>query len=107
LLAGAAAEGPSGVGFVDDTGQKTYEEAHAEARALGAYLIERGVQPGDRVLFLLENGVDAVVALFATVLAGAAYTFVNPQTKAEKLKFLLSDAAPKVVITEAALAKNF
>jgi long-chain acyl-CoA synthetase len=107
LLARAAADAPAGVGFADDGGQKTYTEAHAEARALAGYLIERGVEPGDRVLFLLENGVDAVVALFATVLAGAAYTFVNPQTKAEKLKFLLSDAAPKVVITEGALAKNF
>ena len=49
----------------------------------------QGVQRGDRVAIYLENGVEAVVAIFAILKAGAVFMMVNPTTKADKLAFML------------------
>lgn len=103
----AAEETPERLAFVDDTDQCTYAELAARVHGLCATLVERGVQRGDRVLLFLENGVDCAVALFAVLLSGAAYSFVNPQTKEEKLALLLDDARPRVVLTERALAQRY
>jgi acyl-CoA synthetase (AMP-forming)/AMP-acid ligase II len=58
-------------------------------------------------MILLENRAECAVALFGALYAGAAYTFVSPQIKADKLEFLLTDAEPKVVITEPPLSGRF
>jgi long-chain acyl-CoA synthetase len=41
------------------------------------------------------------VAIFGVLLAGGAFTFVNPQTKAGKLAFILNDSGARFVVTEA------
>ncbi len=85
----------------------SYEQLWQRARRLAAVLRDAGVVRGDRVMILLENRTECAVALFGTLLAGAAYTFTNPQTKQEKLEFLLSDAEPRVVVTEPPLSGRF
>lgn len=107
VLTLAAEEDPGRTAFVGETSECTYGELYARATALAAALIERGVKRGDRVLLFLENGVDCAVGLFATLMAGAAYSFVNPQTKEEKLRYVLHDATPRAVIADANLAARF
>lgn len=85
----------------------SYSQLWDQASRLASVLRNAGVVRGDRVLMLLENRVECAIALYGALLAGAAYTFISPQTKADKLEFLLADAEPRVVITEPPLSKRF
>ncbi|MGC4067526.1 MAG: AMP-binding protein [Polyangiaceae bacterium] len=85
----------------------TYAALEDRARRLATLLLDAGVERGDRVMILLENRAECAIALFGALFAGAAYTFVSPQIKADKLEFLLQDAEPKFVITEPPLAGKF
>lgn len=85
----------------------SYAELWHGARRLAAVLRGAGVQRGDRVMMFLENRAECAIALYGTLLAGGAYTFISPQTKQDKLEFLLGDAEPRVVITEPPLSGRF
>ena len=46
----------------------------------------RASSAGDRVALYLDNTVDCAAAIFGALLAGGAFTVVNPQTKAEQAR---------------------
>ena len=50
------------------------------------------MQRGDRVATLLDNSVEAVVAIYAALKCGAVYMPINPLTKRDKLAYLLDDS---------------
>ena len=71
---------------------------------LARWLIAAGVGPGDPVVVVLPRSVDSVVALLGVLAAGAMYVPVDVSYPAERVRFMLADAAPQVVITAAELA---
>jgi len=77
----------------------TYSQLHAMADRLAAGLRWQGVARGDRVVIFLDNSVEAVVSLFASLKAGAVFTLINPTTKHDKLAFVLNNCRAKAVIT--------
>jgi amino acid adenylation domain-containing protein len=76
----------------------TYADLNGQADALAAYLIERGVAPGDRVGVVLPKGVAAVVALFGVMKAGAAYVPVDYSAPPERGRGILTDCQIRAVI---------
>jgi amino acid adenylation domain-containing protein len=76
------------------------ELAAAVSRAARA-LVELGVARGDRVAICLDNGLEAVVALFATLEAGAAFVMMNPTTKAERFEHVLRDSGATLLVLSA------
>ena len=82
----------------------TYAQLDAAASALAARLCAGGVERGDRVAVLLPNGIEAAVAIYATLRAGAAIVPLNPTIKADKLAYVLNDCAAVAVVTDDALA---
>jgi long-chain acyl-CoA synthetase len=74
---------------------------------LALALSNHGVQRGDRVAIYLENDWPCVVSIYATLLAGAVIVPVNPQTKEDKLEFILKDSAAKALITADHLSRVF
>ncbi|NOZ25192.1 MAG: AMP-binding protein, partial [Nitrospirae bacterium] len=79
----------------------TYGEIEASCNHLAHALLAEGVERGDRVAVCLDNSVEAVIAVFATLKAGAAFIVLNPTMKAEKLAYILNDSRAKVLITHA------
>lgn len=75
-----------------------YRELNTLADRLACVLQTHGVARGDRVVMFLDNDVEAVVAIYAALKIGAVFMPVNPQTKAEKLAYLLRDARPSCLI---------
>ncbi len=67
----------------------------------------RGIARGDRVAIQLENSWDCVTAIFGTLIAGAVFVLVNPQTRASKLEFILKDCDARALITESALEQAY
>jgi len=95
----AAAAHPDKVAVVDHDARLRYAELLERAARLARGLQERGVTRGDRVAVYLDNGVGAAVAIYGALLAGAAFMVVNPQTKGDKLRYILSDAGAAALVS--------
>jgi amino acid adenylation domain-containing protein len=81
-------------------GSVTFAELDAGAAQLRDRLWHLGVRPGDRVGLRLHKGIDAVVAIFGILKAGAAYVPVDAESPAARGAFILNDCQVKAVITE-------
>ena len=97
----AAAQRPEHPAVITSDGALTFAELDAAADRVAAGLAEAGVRRGDRVMLLLPNGLDAVVAIYGTLRAGAILAPLHPAVKREKLARLLADAGAGVLITDA------
>jgi amino acid adenylation domain-containing protein len=85
----------------------TYGELLDKALRLSAALRSRGLARGDRVAIYMDNTWPCVVSLYATLLAGGVFCIVNPQTKADKLEFILNDSGARILLTDWHLSKEF
>ncbi|HEX2211050.1 MAG TPA: amino acid adenylation domain-containing protein [Longimicrobium sp.] len=103
LFAQQAARTPHAVAAVFGEASLTYAELEDRANRLARYLAARGVRTEARVAICLERGVETVVAMLAVLKAGGAYVPLDPGYPAERLAFMLGDAAVRVLVTEAAL----
>lgn len=76
----------------------TYGQLLDAATRLAAALQARGVQRGDRVAIYMDNTWPCVVSIFATLLAGGVFLVINPQTRADKLAFILEDSGARLLL---------
>ena len=90
-LLAAAADRPDHVALVTEGERVTYAELLDRALRFARGLQDRGLRRGERVAIYLENGVPTVAAIYGTLLAGGSFLVVNPQTKADKLAYVLGD----------------
>jgi amino acid adenylation domain-containing protein len=81
----------------------TYAEFEQASNALAHALRRRGVARGDRVVVYADNSSETAIAFFGVLKADAVVSVVNPQTKADKLAYLLNDCRATALITEAHL----
>lgn len=82
----------------------TYRELFEQAERMAAHLHKQGVQAGDRVILLMQNCPQWVVAHFAILRANAVVVPVNPMNKAEELKHYIVDPDARVAVAAADLA---
>ncbi|GHH09295.1 non-ribosomal peptide synthetase [Streptomyces lanatus] len=101
LLAQQAARTPHAPALLADDGSPDldYAALHTRANRLARLLISHGVGPEQLVGVALDRGTDLVVALLAVLKAGAAYLPLDTGYPAERLAFMVEDAAPALVLT--------
>ncbi|MGH3875276.1 MAG: amino acid adenylation domain-containing protein, partial [Pseudonocardiaceae bacterium] len=109
LVAAAVARTPDAPAVIFDGdlvnhGVISFAELDARANRLAWVLIARGVGPERIVALALPRSVDIVVAQLAVAKAGAAFLPVDPAYPAERIAFMLADAAPVLVLTVAEVA---
>jgi fatty-acyl-CoA synthase len=85
----------------------TYAELAAQVERLAAWLAERGVKKGDRVLVGLQNCPQLVIAHYAVLSANAVVVPVNPMNKAAELAHLIQDSGGVLAITSADLSAEW
>ncbi|WP_165956657.1 non-ribosomal peptide synthetase [Kribbella antibiotica] len=108
LVRRQAAASPDAVAVIADDGTElTYSQFDARVNALAHRLVEKGVQVGDRVAVALPRSTDLVVALTGVLRAGAAYVPIDPDYPAERVKHILADATPRVVIDDEFVQQHF
>ncbi|MBJ7574535.1 amino acid adenylation domain-containing protein [Luteimonas sp. MC1828] len=93
---------PGAPAAVDKAGSLSYAELDRHAASLAARLRAAGVAPGDVVGIAMERSVRAVVAVLATLKAGAAYLPLDAAQPQGRLAFMLEDAAARVLLVDAA-----
>jgi fatty-acyl-CoA synthase len=81
----------------------SYRELAEGAERLAAHLHSAGVRQGDRVILLMQNLPQLVLAHFAILRANAVVVPVNPMNLAEELKHYITDGEVQVAITTADL----
>lgn len=91
---------PDKIALVTGETRTTYAELLDDAVRFANAARSLGVQRGDRIALYLDNSRDCVVALYGTLLAGAAFVIVNPQTKEDKLEYILADCEARLLVTE-------
>jgi len=106
LLAASVDRRPTHCALVAHRERFTYADIERLSNALANALIDGGVQRGDRVIVMLENSMQAVVAFWATLKAGAIVCPVNPLSPIGKLDFLLRDSGAVALVVDASLVKG-
>ncbi|WP_280430867.1 non-ribosomal peptide synthetase [Nocardia brasiliensis] len=81
----------------------TYRELDVRSNRLARRLIARGIGPEHVVAVALPRSVDLVVALLAIIKAGGGYLPIDPAYPADRIAYLLADAAPACVLTRAGI----
>ncbi|HEU4559345.1 MAG TPA: amino acid adenylation domain-containing protein, partial [Longimicrobium sp.] len=98
-----AARTPGATAVLFEGARLTYGELDARANRLAHHLAGLGVGPETRVAICLERGPELVVAILAVLKAGGAYVPLDPAYPAERLAFMLADAAVPVLVTQESL----
>ncbi|MFF0519186.1 non-ribosomal peptide synthase/polyketide synthase [Actinomadura nitritigenes] len=104
LISERARRYPDAVAVTAGDTSLTYAGLGDRADRLARVLAQRGVGPGSLVAVMVGRSADLVVALLAILKAGAAYLPVDPDYPAERIRYLLGDAAPDLVLSTGALA---
>ena len=86
---------------IDYYGRRTsYGALHEAALALAGYLQQRlGVQRGDRVLLLMQNCPQFVIAYYAVLRCGAVVVAMNPMSTPEEVAWYAADSGGRVLVT--------
>ncbi|MBB2914110.1 amino acid adenylation domain-containing protein [Streptosporangium becharense] len=93
---------PDAVAVLDEDGLTlTYRELNEETNRIARFLIERGAGRGTRIGICLERSVDQIVAIHAAVKTGAAYVPLDADLPDARLAYMLEDAGPLHVMTDA------
>ena len=85
---------------VDGGASMTFAEWERKSNAMGRGLVGLGVQPGDRVAFLVSN-LDAIhgyITYMAAQKAGGVASPINPRLARAEVAHILGIAQPKVVV---------
>lgn len=81
----------------------TYAALNEKANQLARYLQNRGVGPNQLVALCLERSVEMLIGILAILKAGGAYVPLDPSNPADRLAYVLKDAAPRVLLTKGGL----
>jgi len=81
----------------------SYTDLKEAAENLAHHLVNSGVYKGDRVAIYMNNSWHCIVSIYGVSLAGGVFLVVNPQTKANKLQYILNDCEAKILISEGSL----
>jgi amino acid adenylation domain-containing protein/non-ribosomal peptide synthase protein (TIGR01720 family) len=100
LFSTAVERFPDAPAVVSDNRTLSFAELDAESNRLAHWLIERGAGPERIIALVLPRSVEIVIAQLAAMKAGAAYLPVDPAYPADRIAFMLDDAAPLLVISE-------
>ncbi|MCW8127246.1 amino acid adenylation domain-containing protein, partial [Microbulbifer halophilus] len=78
----------------------SYRELDATSERLAAALQAAGAGPERLVAICLPRGAEPLIAMLASLKAGAAYLPLDPQQPAARLQAILEDARPAILLAE-------
>ncbi len=82
----------------------SYQQLTQQAESIAAWLHDKGIQKGDRVLLDMQNCPQLVAAHFGILRANAVVVPVNPMNRAKELEHYITDAQARMAITTADVA---
>jgi amino acid adenylation domain-containing protein len=93
-----AAATPDAAAIVEEDRVTSFRELFEQSASLALRLVEHGIQKQDRIALVLPKTTEAIVSVFASLLAGAVYVPIHPQWPTERIEATLADSAARLAI---------
>jgi amino acid adenylation domain-containing protein len=90
---------PHAVAVLCEGQSLTYDLLNREANQLARHLRRKGAGPDRLVALCLQRSIDMLVGVLGVLKAGAAYVPLDPTNPGERLRHVLANAAPSVLLT--------
>lgn len=106
LFEACAERYPDAIAVVFDGAQRielSYSELNRRANQLAHYLLKQDAGAEQVIAICLQRSVEMVVALLATLKAGAAYLPLDANYPADRLAYMLQDANVRILIASSEL----
>ncbi len=104
MFARQAARTPDAPAVACGAERMSYAQLDAASGRIARALREMGVRAESRVAVFLERSVEMVAAVLGVLRAGGAYVPLDPEYPAERLRLVLEDANPHLLLSRAPLA---
>lgn len=101
-----AAKTPDKIAVVCENQKVTYAELNERANRLARYLQARGVESETLCGICVDRSIEMVIGILAVFKAGGAYVPLDPAYPKDRLAFMLSDAKPKLLLTQQRLLRE-
>ncbi|UBU14936.1 non-ribosomal peptide synthetase [Nonomuraea gerenzanensis] len=98
LLRRVVKDRPDEVAVVDGDGELSFGELWERATALAAELRAHGIGPESRVAVMVGRSAWWAVGVLGVCLAGGAFMPVDPAYPAERVRWILADSDPRLVL---------
>jgi amino acid adenylation domain-containing protein len=89
---------PHAAAVVEDDRIMSFSELFQQAASLALRFVEHGIQKQDRIALVLPKNTDAIIAVFASLLAGAVYVPIHPRWPKDRIDSVLAECAARLVI---------
>lgn len=99
FLETSAAVYPDKVALVHEGVRATYAQINLQANQIASWLQKHGLNEGDRIAMILNNGLEYVLSYYGALKAGGVVCSLNTDLKPGGLRPLLQRLAPKVIIS--------
>ena len=100
LVEEQVARTPEATAVVYEADSLTYAELNERANRLAHYLQGQGVGVESLVGICVERSLEMVIALLATLKAGAAYVPLDPDHPAERLRLMIKEGGISLVLAD-------
>ncbi len=107
FLENSASRFPDKIALVHEGVRATYAEINSMADGIALWLINNGINQGDRVVILLDNSLEYVVSYYGILKAGAVAVPFSTGIKTDGLARLLPELEPFAIITSKKFEKLF
>src|SRR5262249_51178208 len=98
---------PEATAVVFEDASLSYAELNRRSNRLAHYLRGLGVGPDARVGICVERSFEMIVGLLAVLKAGGADVPLDPAYPADRLRYMLEDSGPVVLLTQGHLQGLF
>ncbi|MEO9146715.1 MAG: AMP-binding protein, partial [Ginsengibacter sp.] len=99
----SAKNNPSKIAVIAKEQEYSYEQLRNHSENFARYLISTGIKKDDRIAIYMDNSWQSIISIYGITLSGGVFLVINPQTKADKLKYILNDCEAKILISTSAL----
>ncbi|OTA96033.1 hypothetical protein M434DRAFT_377008 [Hypoxylon sp. CO27-5] len=78
----------------------TFETLNGRANQFARAISQLGVGSGDIVAVIVDRSINLVVTFLAVLKTGAAYVPIDPASPRERIRHMLEDTSPRLIITD-------
>ena len=99
LLSESATRYPDKVAVVFRDQTLTYAQLDLETNLLANFLLESGVQKGERISIYLDKSLFSIISVYGILKAGAAYVPIDPMAPVKYINYIISKCRIKSLLT--------